>query len=45
MQNDIKQTYRYLFKLPSSVLLIVLFVILMVSEKQALAMLLKGNGV
>lgn len=47
MQNNlqsVKQTYRYLFKLPVSVPLIVLFIIIMIMDKIKLAMLLKTNG-
>lgn len=48
MQNNlqsVKQTYRYLFKLPVSVPLIVLFITIMIMDKIKLAMLLKTNGV
>lgn len=44
MQNDIQKTYRYLFKLPISVPLIFLFMIIITMDKIKLAMELKTNG-
>ncbi|STZ63431.1 Uncharacterised protein [Moraxella lacunata] len=42
--NELQKTYRYLFKLPISVPLIILFFMLMVTDKQALVMLLRKEG-
>lgn len=42
--NDLQKIYRYLFKLPISVPLIILFLILIISDKQALVMLLRKEG-
>ena len=39
--NKLQKTYRYLFKLPISVPLIILFFMLMVIDKQVLVMLLR----
>ncbi|MGK8264749.1 hypothetical protein [Moraxella nonliquefaciens] len=42
--NKLQKTYRYLFKLPISVPLIILFFMLMVIDKQVLVMLLRKEG-
>ncbi|STZ09613.1 Uncharacterised protein [Moraxella caprae] len=42
--NELQKTYRYLFKLPISVPLIVLFVMIMAMDKMVLVMLLRKEG-
>lgn len=44
MQNS-QKTYRYLYKLPISVPLLILFVMVILTDKITLARLLKTNGV
>lgn len=44
MQNS-QKTYRYLYKLPISVPLLILFVMIILTDKITLARLLKTNGV